>query len=182
MNSSQARTPRWSSILLVVAVLALLAYFAWSRRAIAPAELPVPVAASPQALASAPAVPAPAGLPMGAHYEQGILVDAQGNRILNEAGLPPGQALPPAKPIPIDAPANAVVGYVIEPDGRSRPLRAGEMTQPANSPGTYAAVDIFAEGGPKVVAPTQGHRLSEAELAQARAEEAQRDAAAYNRR
>jgi hypothetical protein len=184
MTSQQAaRAPRLSTLLIVVAVLALLAYFAWSRRAAPP---PVPEPAPVAAVAPAPARPGPwpaiAGLPPGAHYEKGILLDADGRRILNAAGLPPGQPVPNARPIPIDAAPGAVVGYTTQADGSTRPLRAGEMTQPANSPGTYAAVDIFADGGPKVVAPTEGHHLSEAELARARAEEAARDSAQANGR
>ena len=182
MDSARPRTPRLPSLLLVLAVLALLAYFAWTRRAVLPEAVPEPVAAVPQAPIHAPTAANPGGLPPGAHYDHGILLDAQGNRILNAAGLPPGPPLPPAKPIPIDAPPDAVVGYTTLPDGTSKPLRAGDMTQPANSPGTYAAVDIFADGGPKVVPPTEGRHLSESELTRARAEEAQRDAAQSRRR
>lgn len=182
MNSPQARTPRLPSLLLILAVLALLAYFAWTRYTARPEPEAEPVASAPQEPVDTRPVANPGGLPAGAHYDHGILLDAQGNRILNAAGLPPGPPLPPAKPIPIDAPADAVVGYTTDADCTSHPLRAGEMTKPANSPGTYAAVDIFADGGPKVVAPTQGHRLTEAELARARAAEAQRDAAQSERR
>ena len=169
------------SIALVAMVLALLAYYFWSRSAADASPQAAAVAPLPRPVATTPAIGA-GGLPPGAHYEDGILLDAQGQRILNEAGLPPGPPLDPAKPIPIKATPGEIVGYSKDANGVSRPMRASDIKQAANTPGTYAVVDMWANGGPAVVAPTQGRHLSDAEVAKMRTAEAQRDAASAGRR
>ncbi len=165
------------TFLLAIAVVALVGYYLWSRPSAAPPA--VTAVATPDAVSAAPRAPATAdaGLPPGAHEEDGILVDAQGQRILNAAGLPPGPPLPPAKPIPIKAAPGEIVGYSTDAKGVSHPMRAGDIKTAANTPGTYAVVDMWANGGPTVVAPTQGQHLTEAEVAKRRAAEAARDAA-----
>lgn len=168
------------SIGLVVIVLALLAYYFWSRAAVVTSPPAPAVAPLPRPVATTPATGL--GLPPGAHYEEGILLDAQGQRILNEAGLPPGPPLDPAKPIPIKAAPGDIVGYRKDANGVSQPMRASDIKTAANTPGTYAVVDMWANGGPAVVAPTQGRHLSDAEVARLRAAEAQRDAASAARR
>lgn len=166
------------SLLIATVVLALLAYYFWPRPQ--PAQGPAePVAPIAQATAS-PSLPV-AGAD-GVRNEDGILVDAQGNRILNAAGLPPGPPLDPAKPIPIKAAPTDIVGYRKDANGVSQPMRASDIKTAANTPGTYAVVDMWANGGPAVVAPTEGRHLTDAEVAKMRAAEAQRDAASAARR
>ena len=175
------RRPGIGTILLVVAVLALLVYYFWPRHAES-TDSPVPVTDAVVAAPAAPVALGTDGLPAGAHYEGGILLDAQGQRILNSAGLPPGPPLEAAKPIPIKAAPGDIVGYRKDANGVSQPMRASDIKTAANAPGTYAAVDMWADGGPAVVAPTQGRHLSDAEVARLRAAEAQRDAASAARR
>ena len=106
----------------------------------------------------------------------GIPLDAEGHRILNEAGLPiSNEPLPQAKPIPVKAPKGAIIGYAKDANGNSQPIRAGDLKQIPNSPGTFAVVDMWADGGPTVVPPTEGKRLSPAGAARLRAEEEARD-------
>lgn len=170
------RRPGVGSLLVAVVVIALLAYFFWPR----PAPAPTVPAATP-ATAAATARPASPGAPVdasGIRNEGGILVDAEGHRILNEAGLPPGPPLPEAKPIPIKAAPGDVIGYRKDANGVSQPLRAGDLKGAANAPGTFAVVDMWADGGPVVVPATEGHHLSAAEVAKLRAAEAARNRAA----
>lgn len=174
-----APSRRRGSLALLLLVAVLLGYFAWSRWH-APADVPLPTAAVTDAAVPAPArAPVPAGLPAGAHYDEGgILIDAEGRRILNEAGLPPGPPLDPAKPIPVKAAPGEIVGYAKDANGVSKPLRAEDLRgRAANSPGTFAVVDMWADGGPVVVQATEGHHLTPSELAAARAAEDQRDRA-----
>jgi hypothetical protein len=184
--SPAARRLSPGAVLVALAVLALVAYFLWSRsesaadtrQAAAAAEAAASAAAESRAAGmarSAAARAVPAGMPAGAHYEGGILVDAQGQRILSAAGLPIGPPLPPAPPLPVKAAPNDVVGYTTDANGVSRPLRAKDYKAAENAPGTYAVVDLWAEGGPAVVPATEGHRLSDAEVAKLRAAEAERD-------
>jgi hypothetical protein len=173
------------ALLVAAAVLALVAYFVLSRRAEAPApaatapvvEMPATTARGVAPVGDQPPLPPAMDLPPGAPYEGGILVDAAGNRILNEAGLPVGPPLPPAKPIPVKAAPNDVVGYTKDRKGVVKPLHASDLKgAAANAPGTYAVVDLWAEGGPAVVPATEGTRLSDEEVARLRAAEAARDA------
>jgi len=186
MNTPASPAPRRLSpgaVLIALAVLALVAYFLWSRnqaaaeiRQAAAAEASAASAAAERRAAAGLArSAAPAGMPAGAHYEGGILVDAQGQRILSAAGLPIGPPLPPAPPLPVKAEPNDVVGYTTDANGVSRPLKAKDYKAAENAPGTYAVVDLWAEGGPAVVPATEGHRLSDAEVAKLRAAEAERD-------
>jgi hypothetical protein len=173
------------ALLVALAVLALVAYFFWSRgqsaaearlSAGAAADAATPAAAGRAANGAAiPSGAVPPGMPAGAHYEGGILVDAQGQRILSPAGLPIGPPLPPAPPLPVKAAPNDIVGYTTDANGVSHPLRAKDYAAAQNAPGTYAVVDLWAEGGPAVVPATEGRRLSDAEVAKLRAEEAARD-------
>ncbi|MEO6519426.1 MAG: hypothetical protein ABIO17_10615 [Pseudoxanthomonas sp.] len=161
-------------LMLLVLAAAFAAYFFWPRQA--------GDAAAPTAGEDALAVPGatPAGTPTvsadGRRYAgEGIEVDASGARILNEAGLPQSQEpLPVAKPIPIKAAPSDVIGYSKDANGVVKPIRAGELTVVPNSPGTYAVVDMWAEGGPAVVPATRGTAVSPAELARLR--EAERKA------
>ncbi|MEO6104067.1 MAG: hypothetical protein ABIP44_10570 [Pseudoxanthomonas sp.] len=181
MNSTDtAPAPRRrGSLLLIAIVVALVVLFLWMRRDNAPeATVAIPAPAEP---APAPARPTysstDSSLPPGAHWEQGILLDAAGNRILNAAGLPPGPPIPVAKPIPIQAAPGDIVGYTVDANGVSHPLRADSIKSAANTPGTYAAVDIWADGGPAVVAPTQGVHLTAQQVEKLRAAERARDQA-----
>jgi hypothetical protein len=172
---NQARSPRRGNLIQLVlgtAVLALLAYYFWPRSE----EAAPPAPAAPVVVAK----PAPAQgtgtLGPGVRNVGGILLDADGNRILNSAGLPGMEPLPPAKPIPIRAAPNDIVGYSTDANGVSRPLRAKDIRGAANAPGTYVAVDMWAEGGPAVVTPTRpGRLLTEAEVEKSRAEERARE-------
>ena len=80
---------------MAVAVLALVAYFLWSRRTPAEPGVAAPVATAPSS--AAPVVSADGQLPPGVRNEDGILVDAEGRRVLNEAGLPIGPPIDPAR-------------------------------------------------------------------------------------
>jgi hypothetical protein len=181
MNTTPA--PRRSpvvGIVLALAVAALLAYYYWPRSATAPADATTPVGANPATPATPSLSAANGPMPPGAVSNVGgIPLDANGNRILNEAGLPySSEPLPQAKPIPVKAPKGAIIGYTKDAAGNSVPLRAGDLKQIPNSPGTYAVVDMWADGGPTVVPATEGHHITEAEMAKIRAEEAARDRAA----
>ena len=183
MNSPAApRRNPIPALLVALAVLALVAYYFWPR-----SEAPAVVADPAQAdtmVDTRPTGSAASGpLPPGAVSNVGgIPLDANGNRILNEAGLPiSNEPLPQAKPIPIKAPQGAIIGYTKDAQGNSQPLRAGDLKQIPNSPGTFAVVDMWADGGPTVVPPTQGQRLTPAEAARLRAEEEARDRAASQR-
>lgn len=173
MNAAAPSRRIGAGTLLVGAiVLALLAYFLWPKADTAPA---VDAGASAPVTPAAPAAPPQAGVNGVRDLGDGVLVDAEGNRILNEAGLPLGDPLPPAKPVPIKAAPETVVGYVKDANGVSQPLRAKDIRGAANTPGTYAAVDMWADGGPAVVTPTQGRHLTQAQVDQMRDEERLRE-------
>ena len=159
--------------LLLVAVLALVAYFYWPRGSHDVATQAAGPGQAVDAQAAAPLSPANGPLPPGAVSNVGgIPLDANGNRILNEAGLPiSNEPLPQAKPIPVKAPKGAIIGYTKDAQGNSQPIRAGDLKQVPNSPGTFVVVDMWADGGPTVVPPTEGKRLSPAELERLRAQE-----------
>jgi hypothetical protein len=176
MNSAAA--PRRNPLpgrVLALAVLGLLAYYFWPRSnaptAAAPENLAVPAGAAANA-ANGP-------LPPGAVSNVGgIPLDAEGHRIVNEAGLPiSNEPLPEAKPIPVKASAGTVIGYTKDANGNSQPLRAGDLKQIPNTPGSYAVVDMWADGGPTVVAPTQGRHLTDAEVKRLQEAERAREAA-----
>jgi len=179
MTSSPApRRSPWSVILLLAAI-GLLALYFWPRQATAPAA-GTATAPGAQGAASGQAASTDYGpLPPGAVSNVGgIPLDAQGHRVLNAAGLPiSNEPLPQARPIPVRAPPGAVIGYTTDAQGVSHPLRAGDLKQVPNSPGTYAVVDMWAEGGPAVVPATEGHHLTPAEVAKLRAAEDARDRA-----
>ena len=164
MNSGVAtRRNRLPGLLLALAVLGLIAYYFWPRSE-------TPAATAPDGLATPAGSPAASSangpLPPGAVSNVGgIPLDAEGHRILNEAGLPiSNEPLPEAKAIPIKAPAGTVIGYTKDAQGNSQPLRAGDLKQIPNTPGSYAVVDMWADGGPTIVPATQGKHLSEAEV------------------
>lgn len=184
MNTAPASRRSLFPILLAAAALALVAYYFWPQ-AKTPAD--APAGADPAALSSGNAAPqgptlsaANGPLPPGAVSNVGgIPLDANGNRILNEAGLPiSNEPVPQAKPIPVKAPKGAIIGYTKDANGVSQPIRAGDLKAVPNSPGTFAVVDMWADGGPTVVPATEGKRLSpaESERLRAREEAAQRAA------
>jgi hypothetical protein len=172
-------TPRRSlfPILMAAAAIALVAYYFWPRAEAPAAPDAAATAAAPNATDTPTASTANGPLPPGAVSNVGgIPLDANGNRILNEAGLPiSNEPLPQAKPIPVKAPKGAIIGYTKDAQGNSQPIRAGDLKAVPNSPGTFAVVDMWADGGPTVVPPTEGKRLSPAEAARLRAEEEARD-------
>jgi hypothetical protein len=161
-------------IVLLALAAASATYYYWSRFSSSPADQ-----AGPKAEAAAQGSPASSsGTRVGSgdprYAGEGIQVDANGARILNEAGLPDsGVPLPVAKPIPIKAAPSEVIGYKTDANGVVKPIRAGELDAVPNSPGTYAVVDMWAEGGPAVVPATKGTALSPEELAKLRAAEAE---------
>jgi len=184
MNELRAKRPLLPTLLVLAAVAALVAYYFWPRPAAdADAGSQAPLSETSSAAAplgyGTPQAPLPPGAVSNAG---GIPVDAQGRRILNEAGLPiSSEPLPTAKPIPIKATPGAVIGYRKDAQGNSQPIRAGDLKEVPNSPGTFAVVDMWADGGPAVVPATVGQRLSPQELAKLRAEEAARDRAGAHR-
>jgi hypothetical protein len=174
MNTPSAARRSLAPFLLAAAVIALVAYYFWPRTAEAPAAAEPVTTAAPAPATGEPTLSAANGpLPPGAVSNVGgIPLDANGNRILNEAGLPiSSEPVPQARPIPVKAPKGAIVGYTKDANGNAQPIRAGDLKAIPNSPGTFAVVDMWADGGPTVVPPTEGKRLSPAELAKLRAEE-----------
>lgn len=167
-TSTTSRRNPLPGLLLALVVLSLVAYYFWPRGgASAPAPVVDATATEPLAATTGPTLSADNGsLPPGAVSNVGgIPLDAQGHRILNQAGLPIGtEPLPQAKAISIQAPAGAVIGYTKDAQGNSQPLRAGDLKQIPNSPGTYAVVDMWADGGPTVIPATELRHLSPAEL------------------
>ncbi|CAN5116063.1 hypothetical protein BH11PSE14_BH11PSE14_10870 [soil metagenome] len=183
MNSTDnsPAPPRRGSLILVALVLALVALFFWMRRESAPvATVAAPPPPAPAPVRAAVYSSGDPSLPPGAHWEQGILLDADGKRILSAAGLPPGPRTPDAKPVPIKAAPTDIVGYRVDANGVSHPMRAEDIKTAANAPGTFAAVDMWADGGPAVVAPTQGVHLTEQQVEKLRAAERARDQAQRN--
>lgn len=161
-------------VVLLVLAAASATYYYWSRFSANPADQ-----AGPNPEASVQGSPASAngtraGQGDSQYAGEGIKVDANGARILNEAGLPDsGVPLPVAKPIPIKAAPSEVIGYKTDANGVVKPIRAGDLDAVPNSPGTYAVVDMWAEGGPAVVPATRGTALSPGDLAKLRAAEAE---------
>ncbi|MCX7041188.1 MAG: hypothetical protein NT117_00565 [Gammaproteobacteria bacterium] len=160
-------------ILLLLLAAASATYFFWPKGAGSngePQDTGLDAAAGPGTAGAT----RPQTSPDGRRYAgEGIEVDANGARILNDAGLPLStEPLPPAKPIPIKAAPQEVIGYAKDAQGVVKPIKAGELTVVPNSPGTYAVVDMWAEGGPAVVPATKGTALSPEELARLREAEA----------
>ena len=170
INANRSASPRLLPILLLLAAMGLLAYFYWPKAEPAGNTLDQQSSMSPGAQSGAAGTATgQAGSATGAYT---YAVDANGNRILNEAGLPiPAQPLPVAKPIPIRAAPSEVIGYTVDAQGVSRPIRAGELKAVPNTPGSFAVVDMWADGGPAVVPATKGQALSPAQLERLRAQE-----------
>lgn len=168
----QSRRPLLPILLLVLAA-ASATYFFWPKISggdAAPADTDLEGQAAPATPGATRAQASPDGR---LYAGEGIEVDANGARILNEAGLPlSAEPLPPAKPIPIKAAPSDVIGYAKDAQGVIKPIKAGELAAVPNSPGTYAVVDMWAEGGPAVVPATKGTALSPQELARLREAEA----------
>jgi hypothetical protein len=164
-TTASARRPLLS-ILIIGAVLALLAYFYWPRKADVPSTPTGPANASTAAPLGPLLSTGNGPLPPGAVSNVGgIPLDAEGHRIVNAAGLPiSNEPLPQAKPIPVKAPTGTVIGYTKDAQGNSQPLRAGDLKQIPNTPGSFAVVDMWADGGPTVVPATEGKHLTEAEV------------------
>ena len=185
MTTSPATTRRspWSVILLLAALALVAAYF-WPRSAPAPGTPEQPALnASTPAREARTLSPDYGPLPPGAVSNVGgIPLDADGHRILNSAGLPiTNEPVPQARPIPVKAPPGTIIGYTKDAQGNSQPLRAGDLKQVPNSPGSYAVVDMWADGGPSVVPGTVGHHMTPAEAAKLQAEEDARDRASSER-
>lgn len=174
MNTSSASSrprSRLGLIALLVAAALVASYF-WPKSAGQHDEVPLPASTGDSADSDTPGASNSALPPGAVSNVGGIPVDAEGHRILNEAGLPlSDEPLPVAKPIPVKAPTGAVVGYTKDAQGNTQPVRAGELKQVPNTPGSFVVVDMWADGGPAVVPPTQGKHLTEAELAKLRAQE-----------
>lgn len=179
INAKPSASPRLLPIVLVLAAIGLVAYFYWPK--------PEPSGSTPgQQSSTSPGVQSgtttAAGQVGSATGAYTYAIDANGNRILNEAGLPiPAEPLPVAKPIPIRATASEVIGYTVDAQGVSKPIRAGELKAVPNTPGSFAVVDMWAEGGPTVVPATKGVALSPAELKKMQDEENKRDRAGDGR-
>jgi hypothetical protein len=86
-------------------------------------------------------------------------------RTFNRNGDLVGPVLPPPQPIPVRASKGEVIGYREDASSRVVPIRAGDPGPTPNSAGTYAAVDMWADGGSVLVAPKRtGPSLTEAEF------------------
>ena len=168
MNASapNTRSHSWAGLIVLAAIAALVAFYFWPRSADRQAQDAANASLSDSANVAGTTGSPNGSLPPGAVSNVGgIPLDANGNRILNEAGLPiSNEPLPEAKAIPIKAPAGTVIGYTKDAQGNSKPLIAGDLKQIPNTPGSYAVVDMWADGGPTVVPATEGKHLSEAEL------------------
>jgi hypothetical protein len=161
--------PRIGTILVALLALGLIGYYLYQQR---------PAASTAATATNDPSLPAGTAEQDSAAYQSQIkppppmLLDAEGHRILNSAGLPiSSEPLPEAKPIPVKAPPGAVIGYTVDAQGVSHEIRAGDLKQVPNTPGSFAVVDMWADGGPTVVPPTKGRPLSAAELARLQAQE-----------
>jgi len=176
-QTTPQRRSNLAGIVIAFLALALVAYYFWPKSDATSASEPGSEQGALDAGADAsPQLSSRPGLPPGAHEVGGILVDAEGKRILSEAGLPLSkEPLPQAKPIPIKAAPGEIIGYSKDANGNSTPIRAGDLKTVPNAPGTFAVVDMWAEGGPTVVPATKGQPISEAELAKMRQEEDRRD-------
>ena len=169
INANRSASSRLLPILLLLAAVGLVAYFYWPKPEPAGNTLDQQSSMSPDPQSGTSTATGQAGSATSAYT---YAVDAKGNRILNEAGLPiPAQPLPVAKPIPIRAAPSEVIGYTVDAQGVSRPIRAGELKAVPNTPGSFAVVDMWADGGPAVVPATKGQALSPAELERLRAQE-----------
>ena len=170
---------------MLLAAAALAGYFFWSQRA----RIGIGSASSPADEGSESAearlqqdgsqpgsyVPASQSASAGSGYgtaSNPTQAQIDANRVPNEAGIPSnGQPIPSAPRIPVKAAPGEVIGYRVDENGISHPLRAGDSVVP-NSPGTYAVVDPWADGGYAVVPATKpGPRISQAELERLRARE-----------
>ncbi|OGT56361.1 MAG: hypothetical protein A3E01_10920 [Gammaproteobacteria bacterium RIFCSPHIGHO2_12_FULL_63_22] len=168
INTHRSASARLLPIVLLLAAIGLVAYFYWPKPSTSnnATDLQTTTPASTESGATS-ATGRSAGSPAG-----GYAVDANGERLLNEAGLPySAEPLPVAKPIPIRAAPSEVIGYTVDAQGVAKPIRAGELKAVPNTPGSFAVVDMWAEGGPTVVPATKGHALSPAELERLRAAE-----------
>ncbi len=88
--------------------------------------------------------------------------DALGRRF-NENDDLVGEQAPPAKPLPVVAAKGEVIGYTKDANGKSTPIYANASRIVPNTPGTYVAVDMWADGGARVVPARQLTPLSPAE-------------------
>jgi hypothetical protein len=165
----KTRGPRTGTILVALLALGLVGYYLFQQR---------PAASTTATATTDSSLPAGSAEQDSAAYQSRIkppppmLLDAEGHRILNSAGLPiSSEPLPEAKPIPVKAPPGAVIGYTVDAQGVSREIRAGDLKQVPNSPGSFAVVDMWADGGPTVVPPTKNTPLSATELARLQAQE-----------
>lgn len=169
INTNRSASPRLLPVVLVLAAIGLVAYFYWPKPEPASNTPGQQSSMSPDAQSGMTSSAGQVGSATGAYT---YAVDANGNRILNEAGLPiPAQPLPVAKSIPIRAAPSEVIGYTVDAQGVSKPIRAGELKAVPNTPGSFAVVDMWAEGGPTVVPATKGQQLTPAELSRLRAAE-----------
>lgn len=168
INTHRPASARLLPVVLLLAAVGLVAYFYWPKPE---PSSSTPVLQTPTS-GSMESGAANAARPVGGSAAGTYAVDANGERLLNEAGLPySAEPLPVAKPIPIRAAPSEVIGYTVDAQGVSRPIRAGELKAVPNTPGSFAVVDMWAEGGPTVVPATKGQSLSPAELERMRAAE-----------
>lgn len=172
-NAASPSRPQWLPLALLLLAAASATYFFWPRIS-GGNDRPVDPAVGAEAVPDTRGATGSQTTPDGRIYAgEGIEVDANGARILNEAGLPKSaEPLPAARPIPIKAAPSEVIGYARDAQGVVKPIKAGELAAIPNSPGTYAVVDMWAEGGPAVVPATKGTALSPQELARLREAEA----------
>lgn len=184
------RRLRLSSALLLLAAFALAAYFFWGERSrlgfgsaslsgegeSASAQAGRTDGESPSAVYDPASQSAAATRGFG-NAPVPTQAEIAANRVPNEAGIPSnGQPIPSAPRIPVQATPGEIIGYRVDENGVNHPLRAGDPGIVPNSPGTYAVVDPFADGGYAVVAvPKPGPRISQAELDRLRARERERE-------
>lgn len=88
--------------------------------------------------------------------------DALGRRFNENEDLVGEPALP-AKPLPVVAAKGQVIGYSKGANGQATPIYANASRIVPNTPGTYVAVDMWADGGARVVSVRQEAPLSPTE-------------------
>lgn len=174
MNAPSSRRASPIGIALAAMALALVAYYFWPRSPNpAPANPGQPVVDPAQT----PGAGAGSALANAANSPYRLGPDGKPLRTVDGVPVPKEPwAIASAKPIPVEAAPGQVIGYTVDAQGNSKPVRAGEAGGvPANTPGSFAVVDMWADGGPAVVPATEGQHLSPAEYARLHAQEEARD-------
>lgn len=169
MNANSSRRASPVGIVLAAMALALVAYYFWPH---SPITMPANSGQAVVDQAQAPDSAAGSAFANAASSPYRLGPDGKPLRTVDGVLVPKEPwAVPSAKPIPVVAAPGQVIGYTVDAQGNSKPVRAGEAGGVPNAPGSFAVVDIWADGGPAVVPATEGQHLTPAEHARLRAQE-----------